>query len=69
MNKVHYNVTGLLNSTMKTQVKHVLNEIDGVNKVNVDLVNSSIDVGYNNDSTDEKEIKQGIEHVGCKIES
>ncbi len=67
MNKVHYNVNGLLNSTVKTQVKNVLNHIDGVNKVNVDLVNSSIDVGYN-DSADENEIKQGIEHVGCKIE-
>jgi copper chaperone CopZ len=67
MNKVHYNVNGLLNSTVKTQVKNVLNNIDGVSKVNVDLVNSSIDVGYN-DSTDESEIKHGIEHVGCKIE-
>lgn len=67
MNKAHYSVTGLLNSTMKQQVKNVLNDLDGVNKVNVDLVNSSIDVAYN-DSADENAIKQGIEHVGCKIE-
>ena len=67
MNKVHYNVNGLLNSTVKTQVKNALNHIDGVNKVNVDLVNSSIDVAYN-DSADENTIKNGIEHVGCKIE-
>lgn len=67
MNKVHYSVNGLRNSTVKTQVKNVLNHIDGVNKVNVDLVNSSIDVAYN-DSADENTIKNGIEHVGCKIE-
>ncbi len=67
MNKVHYNVSGLLNTQVKAQVKNVLNDLDGVLKVNVDLVNSAIDVGYN-DSTDESVIKQGIEHVGCKIE-
>lgn len=67
MNKVHYNISGLLNSQVKTQVKNVLSDLDGVQKVNVDLVRSSIDVSYN-DSTEESAIKQGIEHVGCKIE-
>lgn len=67
MNKVHYDVSGLLNAQIKTQVKNVLNDLDGVKKVDVDLGNSSIEVGYN-DSTDEEEIKQGLEHVGCKIE-
>ena len=67
MNRVHYNVSGLLNNSVKTQVKIVLSDIDGVKKVNVDLGRSSIEVGYN-DSTNESEIKNGIEHVGCRIE-
>jgi copper chaperone CopZ len=67
MNRVHYNVSGLLNNSVKTQVKNVLSDIDGVKKVNVDLGRSSIEVGYN-DSTNESEIKNGIEHVGCRIE-
>lgn len=67
MNKVHYNVTGIINAQVKTQLKNVLGDIDGVKKVNVDFVQGSIDVGYN-DSTDESEVRHGIEHVGCKIE-
>jgi copper chaperone CopZ len=66
MNRVHYNVSGLLNTQIKTQVKHVLNDIDGVHMVNVDLGNGSIEVGYN--TADENEIREGIERVGCKIE-
>lgn len=67
MNRIHYNVSGLLNNSIKTQVKNVLSEIDGVHKINVDLGRGSIEVGYN-DSTNENEIRNGIEHVGCKIE-
>lgn len=67
MNRVHYNVSGLLNNSVKTQVKNVLSDIDGVKKINVDLGRSSIEVGYN-DSTNENEIRDGIEHVGCRVE-
>ena len=67
MNRIHYNVSGLLNNSIKTQVKNVLSEIDGVHKINVDLGRGAIEVGYN-DSTNENEIRNGIEHVGCKIE-
>lgn len=67
MNKVHYNVSGLLNNQIKTQVKNALNDLDGVQKVNVDLGRSSIEVGYNK-AISEEEIRNGIEHVGCTIE-
>jgi copper chaperone CopZ len=67
MSTVHYNVSGLLNNKVKTQVKNVLDDIEGVNKVNVDLARGSIEVKYNN-ATNEEEIKSGIEHVGCKVE-
>lgn len=68
MNKVQYNVSGLQNTQIKTQVKNVLDELDGVNKVNVDLGRSSIEVEFN-DETNENDIRKGIEQVGCKIES
>ena len=35
--------------------------------INVDLGRGSIEVGYN-DATSENQIKECIEHVGCRIE-
>ncbi|MBH1941541.1 heavy-metal-associated domain-containing protein [Mobilitalea sibirica] len=66
MNRVQYNVNGLLNNQIKTQVKNVLKDVEGVKNVNVNLERSSIEVDYNN-TADEKEIRNGIEHVGCRI--
>ncbi|MDF2840114.1 MAG: heavy-metal-associated protein [Clostridia bacterium] len=67
MNRVHYNVTGLQNVQMKTQVENALGKLNGVQMVNVDMERSSIEVGFN-DLTDKSEIKQCIEHVGFEIE-
>lgn len=67
MIRSHYNVSRLLNTQMKTQVKNALNEIEGVKMVNVDLARSSIEVGYD-EYLDESTIKQCIENVGCKFE-
>lgn len=67
MNKVHYNVSGLQNSQVKTQVKNALDQLQGVQMVNVDLGRGSIEVGYN-EATQESEIRQCIEHIGCQIE-
>lgn len=65
MNKVHYEVNNLSSSEIKTQVKNVLEKVDGVQKVNVDLGRGTIEVAYNN-NTDECCIKECIEKVGCK---
>lgn len=67
MHRVHYNVSGLLNSETKTQVKNALSKIDGVSMVNVDLGESSIEVGFNAPST-ESTIKACIQNTGCQIE-
>jgi len=67
MNKVHYNVTRLQNTQMKTQVKNVLDELKGVQMVNIDLGRGSIEVGFD-ESIDENTIKKCIEHVGCIIQ-
>lgn len=66
MHRVHYNVSGLQNSEIKTQVKNALGKIDGISMINVDLGEGSIEVGYN-DSNDESTIKACIENTGCQI--
>ncbi|HWT27462.1 MAG TPA: heavy metal-associated domain-containing protein [Mobilitalea sp.] len=68
MNKIHYEVNGLINNQKRTQVKNVLDELDGVGKVNVDLDRGTVEVEYN-DAANEKDIRQGIEHVGCKVDN
>ncbi|HKL99166.1 MAG TPA: heavy metal-associated domain-containing protein [Mobilitalea sp.] len=68
MNRIHYNVNGLRNNQIKTQLKNVLDDLDGVKKVNVDLRTSSIDVDYTSTANVE-DIRDQIEHVGCKVES
>lgn len=68
MNRLHLNVSRLLNSQTKTQLKNVLNDIQGVQMVNIDLSRGSIEIGYDEKETNENQIKQTIEHVGCKIE-
>ena len=67
MNKVHYTVSRLQNTNMKTQLKNVLKEIEGVSMVNIDMGRGSIEVGYD-DATDINLIRQCIEDVGYKIE-
>lgn len=66
MNNVHFSVNGLQNTQMKTQLKNVLTNLDGVSNVNVDLGRGSVEVNYN-EPTNENTIRQGIEQIGCKI--
>lgn len=67
MNRVHYNITGMKNIQMKTQMKNELDKLHGVQMINIDFDRGSVEVGYN-DFTEESQIKQCIERVGCKIE-
>ncbi|HBI72041.1 MAG TPA: heavy metal transporter [Lachnospiraceae bacterium] len=66
MNNIHFSVNGLQNTQMKTQLKNVLKDMDGVRNVYVDLGRGAVDVDYN-DPVNAMEIRQGIEQVGCKI--
>lgn len=68
MDRIHYEVTGLQNSQNKTQIKNALDQLEGVEMVNVDLGRGSIEVGYS-EPTKECEIKACIEHTGFKIKS
>ena len=67
MNRLHYDVNGLRNNNMKTQIKNSLDDLEGVNKVNVDLRRGSIEVACS-DIADESQIRNQIEQIGCKIE-
>lgn len=67
MNNIHYNVDGIYNNPIKTQIKNALEEIDGVQMVNVDLGRGTIEVGYN-PPANENAIRSTIEKVGCRIE-
>ncbi len=66
MEKVHLSINGLTNSQSKNDLKNALNKIDGVQKVNVDFHRGSIEVGFN-DSTSETEIKSCILNTGFKV--
>ena len=67
MYKAHFNVSRLQNAQMKTQIKNALSKYDGISMVNVDLGESSIEVGYD-ETISEETIKHCIEKVGCKVE-
>ena len=66
MNRMLCGVSGIQNKDNKTQIKNVLNKIDGVNKVGVNLVTGTIEVEYNPPAT-ENELKTCIENTGFKI--
>jgi len=66
MEREHYNVDGLANENMKTQVKNALEKIDGVSNVCVDLERGSVEVIYNKPATQD-EIKSCIENTGHNV--
>ncbi len=67
MNRVHYDVAGIQNTQMKTQVKNALKKVKGIQSVDVDLADRTIDVGYN-DKADESTIRNCIENVCGRVE-
>jgi len=67
MKSEHYLVNSLANENMKTQVKNALENIEGVNKVCVDMGRGSVEVNYNSPATSE-EIKNCIQNTGHSIE-
>lgn len=66
MDRVHYNITGLVNESAKTQMKNSLEKVDGVSNVCVDLGRSSVEVMFNKPATCDT-IKSCIESTGHNI--
>lgn len=67
MEREHYKVDGLVNETIKTQMKNALDKIDGVDNVCIDLGRGSVEVIYNPPAT-KSEIEKCIESTGHHIE-
>lgn len=66
MNKVHYTVSGMAGNESKTKLKNALDEIKGVQMVNVDLARGTVEVGFNAPAN-ENQIKTCIQHTGYTI--
>lgn len=67
MERRHYLINDLANENVKTQIIHTIENIDGVNKVCVDLGRGSVEVIYNEPATQD-EIENCIENAGHKIQ-
>lgn len=67
MQKASFNVSDLINSQCKTQVKNALDKIKGVQNVNISLKTGKVEVDYNSPA-DEAQIRNCIEHTGFTIE-
>ena len=67
MEREHYNVEGIANANMKTQIRNALEKIDGVNGVCVDSARGTVEVMYNAPATPQ-EIKECIENTGHNVE-
>ena len=66
MDRVHYNVSGIANSQMKTSLKNALGKIGGVQMINIDMARATVEVGFNSPA-DESDIKNCIEHTGFNV--
>lgn len=66
MNRVHYEVNNLVNSTSKTQLKNALDKVEGVQNVCVDMARGTVEVIYS-DEANESKIKSCIEDSGFNV--
>lgn len=66
MERIHFSVNGIVNSQSKTSVKNALEKIVGVRMVNIDMGQSSVEVGFNDPAT-EAAIKACITNTGFTI--
>ena len=67
MNRVHYEVNNLVNSTSKTQLKNALDKVEGVQNVCVDMARGTVEVIYS-DEANESKIKSCIVDSGFNVE-
>lgn len=66
MNKVTYNVSGMMNTECKTQIKNALDKIKGIQNVGVDLKAGTVAVEFN-EPADERRIIGCIEKTGFTV--
>jgi len=66
VNTMLCSVSGIQNKACKTQIKNALDKLEGVNEVGVNLATGTIEIEYNQPTT-EHDIKNCIENTGFKI--
>ncbi|ERK28324.1 MULTISPECIES: heavy-metal-associated domain-containing protein [Clostridium] len=66
MKKVHYDVSGLVNSESRTKLRNSLDKITGVQEVEVDINRGTVEVEFNEPAT-RQQIKICIENTGYDI--
>ena len=66
MDRIHYEVSGLINADRKIKVKKTLDKVKGVQEVEVNVAEGTVDVSFNSPATEEQ-IEQSIEKQGCVI--
>ncbi|MCQ2968814.1 MAG: heavy-metal-associated domain-containing protein [Clostridium sp.] len=67
MKREHYNVEGIANTNMKTQIRNAIENIDGVSGVCIDSARGTVEVMYNAPATSQQ-IKNCIENTGHNVE-
>ena len=67
MDRIHLSVNGIQNSQSKTSLKNALEKIEGVQIINIDMGQGSVEVGFN-DPVTEADIMSCIENTGFMIE-
>ena len=66
MNQVHYKISNMANQSMKTSLKNALDKMEGIQEVNIDLTQSTVEVEFNEPAV-EAQIRGCIEHAGHRI--
>jgi copper chaperone CopZ len=66
MEKVHYDVSGIINADRKTKIKKSLSKVKGVQQIEVDVARGTVDVNFNTPATSEV-IEHSIQKQGCII--
>jgi len=56
----------MANQSMKTSLKNALDKMEGIQEVNIDLTQSTVEVEFNEPAV-EAQIRDCIEHAGHRI--
>lgn len=66
MNRIHYQVTGIVNSEEKTKLKNALVKLGGIQLIAIDVDRRTVEVGYS-EKISEPLIRACIENTGYQI--
>lgn len=68
MKNVTYKVPGMSCDHCKRAITMSLQELDGINKIDIDIKEKKVNVEYSEDAISENKLKEAIEDAGYDIE-